>query len=123
MNEHQKKIGDVLLHVDNISHVVNYDLPQSPEDYVHRIGRTARAGASGIAISLACEDYVYSLEGIEEYIGRKIEVDWIDEDMYAKDIVAAPPRSRSRGRRPHPSGPGRGGPRKGRPRGRSAKRT
>jgi ATP-dependent RNA helicase RhlB len=60
------------LHIEQVSHVINYDLPQDPEDYVHRIGRTARAGASGKAISLACETYVYSLEAIEEFIGHKI---------------------------------------------------
>ena len=60
------------LHVDGITHVINYDLPQDAEDYVHRIGRTARAGAGGKAISLACEDYVFSLPDIEEFIKQKI---------------------------------------------------
>ncbi len=60
------------LHIPDVSHVFNYDLPQDPEDYVHRIGRTARAGAEGDAISLGCEDYVQSLPDIEDYIGRKI---------------------------------------------------
>jgi len=64
------------LHVEEISHVINYDLPQDREDYVHRIGRTARAGLPGKAISFACELYVYSLEAIEEYIGQKIPVVW-----------------------------------------------
>ena len=54
------------LHIEGVTHVINYDLPLDPEDYVHRIGRTARAGASGKAISLACEDYVEGLEAIEE---------------------------------------------------------
>ena len=62
------------LHIPDVSHVFNYDLPQDPEDYVHRIGRTARAGAEGDAISLGCEDYVQSLPDIEDYIGRKIAV-------------------------------------------------
>ena len=57
------------LHIESVSHVFNYDLPQDPEDYVHRIGRTARAGASGKAFSLACEHHVYSLEAIEEFVG------------------------------------------------------
>ncbi len=61
------------LHISGVSHVFNFDLPQDPEDYVHRIGRTARAGASGDAISFACEDSAYSLPDIEEYIGHKIE--------------------------------------------------
>ena len=60
------------LHIDAVSHVFNYDLPQDPEDYVHRIGRTARAGASGHAFSLACEHHVYSLDAIHEFIGRPI---------------------------------------------------
>ena len=58
------------LHIPDVSHVFNYDLPQDPEDYVHRIGRTARAGAAGDAISLGCEDYAISLPDIEDYIGR-----------------------------------------------------
>jgi ATP-dependent RNA helicase RhlB len=72
--------------VKDVTHVINYDLPQDPEDYVHRIGRTARAGASGMAISLADEEYVYSLEEIELYIGQKIPVAWADESMYAREL-------------------------------------
>ncbi|MDI3260418.1 MAG: DEAD/DEAH box helicase [Sinobacteraceae bacterium] len=60
------------LHIPDVSHVINYDLPQDPEDYVHRIGRTARAGAAGDAISLCCETYVYSLPDIEKLIGQRI---------------------------------------------------
>ena len=60
------------LHIPDVSHVFNYDLPQDPEDYVHRIGRTARAGAEGDAISFGCEDYVQSLPDIEAYIGRSL---------------------------------------------------
>lgn len=71
------------LHIPDVSHVVNFDLPQNSEDYVHRIGRTARAGASGDAISLACEQYVFSLEGIEEYIGNKIPVENISDELLA----------------------------------------
>jgi len=70
------------IHVDDVSHVVNYDLPQDPEDYVHRIGRTARAGAQGKAISFADEDMVFHLPDIEEYIGRKIPSAFpIEEDF------------------------------------------
>lgn len=69
------------LHIPDVSHVVNFDLPQNSEDYVHRIGRTARAGASGDAISLACEEYVFSLQGIQEYIGHKIAVAPIDDGL------------------------------------------
>lgn len=60
------------LHIPSVSHVINYDLPQDAEDYVHRIGRTARAGESGDAISFCCETYVYSLPDIEKYIGNRI---------------------------------------------------
>ncbi len=60
------------LHIEGVTHVVNYDLPQDAEDYVHRIGRTARAGAKGKSISFADEDLAYFLPDIEEYIGMKI---------------------------------------------------
>ena len=60
------------LHIPAVSHIFNYDLPQMAEDYVHRIGRTARAGASGHAVSFACEDYAHTLPEIEEYIGHSI---------------------------------------------------
>jgi len=60
------------LHIPEVSHVFNFDLPQSGEDYVHRIGRTARAGASGSAISFACEDYAHYTMDIEDYIDQKI---------------------------------------------------
>ncbi len=78
------------IHVEAVSHVVNYDLPQDPEDYVHRIGRTARAGAAGKAVSLADEEYVYSLEDIEKYIGQKIPVEWANESMYVREIRRTP---------------------------------
>ena len=60
------------LHIDDVTHVINYDLPQDPEDYVHRIGRTARAGAAGKAVSFVDEDLVFHLADIEEYLGSKI---------------------------------------------------
>jgi len=69
------------LHIDDVSHVVNYDLPQDPEDYVHRVGRTARAGASGTAITLACEEYVEALEHIEELTGFKLPVGELTDDL------------------------------------------
>ena len=62
------------LHIPDVQYVINYDLPQDAEDYVHRIGRTARAGASGDAISFGCETYAMSLPDIEEYISHKIPV-------------------------------------------------
>jgi ATP-dependent RNA helicase RhlB len=86
------------LHIEQVSHVINYDLPQDPEDYVHRIGRTARAGASGKAISLACETYVYGLEAIEEFIGHKIPAEFADEHMLVRPIPSRrPPRAHSNG--------------------------
>lgn len=62
------------LHVPDVQYVINYDLPQDAEDYVHRIGRTARAGAAGDAISFGCETYAVSLPEIEDFIGHKIPV-------------------------------------------------
>lgn len=73
------------LHIDGVTHVINYDLSQDSEDYVHRIGRTARAGAEGKAISLACEEYVHSLPDIEDYIRQKIPVMPLTEEMIVKD--------------------------------------
>lgn len=61
------------IHIDDISHVVNYNLPEDPEDYVHRIGRTGRAGAKGISISLACEDDAFMLPDIENMLGQKLD--------------------------------------------------
>jgi len=77
------------LHIPEVSHVFNYDLPQDPEDYVHRIGRTARAGAEGDAISLGCEEYVISLPDIEAYIGRKIPVAAVPAELLAELAPAA----------------------------------
>ena len=98
------------LHIPDVSHVFNYDMPQDPEDYVHRIGRTARAGAEGDAISLGCEDYVQSLPDIEAYIGRSLPRAAMAEDLLAE--ITVPARERRRfapgGRGPHG---GRGGDR------------
>jgi ATP-dependent RNA helicase RhlB len=69
------------LHIPAVSHVINYDLPQDAEDYVHRIGRTARAGAKGDALSFACDEYVFSLPEIEQFIGHKIQVMSITSDL------------------------------------------
>jgi len=60
------------IHVESISHVVNFDLPEDAEDYVHRIGRTGRAGAEGVSISFVSEDDAFNLPSIEEYLGNKI---------------------------------------------------
>ncbi len=100
------------LHIPEVSHVFNFDLPQDAEDYVHRIGRTARAGATGEAISFACEEYAFSLPDIETYIGHKIPVARITEDLLAK--LERPPRGEYRER---PERDRRGGRRDGRERG------
>lgn len=106
------------LHIDGVTHVINYDLPQDSEDYVHRIGRTARAGAEGKAISLACEEYVHSLPDIEDYIRQKIPVMPLTEEMIVKGYRKAawnagkkggmPLRKETRGRhrsgKPSPAG-------------------
>lgn len=83
------------LHIEGVSHVVNYDLPSNPEDYVHRIGRTARAGASGKAITLADEVFVTGLEPLEKMLGYKIPVDWPDDSLFIeprRDLPSGPRR-------------------------------
>jgi ATP-dependent RNA helicase RhlB len=101
------------LHVEDISHVINYDIPQDREEYVHRIGRTARAGKTGKAITLACEQYVYYLEPIEELLGQKIPLAWADDSWFyavsgqpsrvkagSRQAAARPPRGSRKGRGP-----------------------
>jgi len=114
------------LHVDDIDHVINYDLPYEPDDYVHRIGRTGRAGAEGTAVSFACEDESFVIPEIEDYIGEKLSCRQ-PESCLLEDLPKPtrrrrpPPRgeyrpgghgSSSRGgsRRPGGRNPSRGGP-------------
>ena len=109
------------LHIPDVSHVYNFDLPQDCADYVHRIGRTARAGAEGDAISFGCEDYAVCLPDIENYIGHKIPVAAVSRELLATDVVFprhkpredAPPRrgggGGGGGRGPRPGGGGRPG--------------
>ncbi|MEE4242963.1 MAG: DEAD/DEAH box helicase [Desulfopila sp.] len=81
------------LHVEDITHVVNYSLPYEPEDYVHRIGRTGRAGAAGVSISFACEEGSFVLPDIEKFIGRKLKCCVPDEHLLEdppKGTVATP---------------------------------
>jgi ATP-dependent RNA helicase RhlB len=73
------------LHIEGLDMVVNYDLPGESENYVHRIGRTARAGKSGKAVTLACEKYIANLEGIETLINAKIPVVFPEDDMFLRD--------------------------------------
>jgi len=100
------------LHVDGVSHVINYDLPTDCEDYVHRIGRTARAGEAGDSISFACENFAMSLPDIEDYIGHRLPMESITDDMLMDIKIPPKPERRERGGRPG----GRGGPRRGGPR-------
>ncbi len=72
------------LHIPDVSHIFNYDLPEDAEDYVHRIGRTARAGKSGDAISFACETHSFSLPDIEAFIGHQLPIKPVTSDMLAE---------------------------------------
>ena len=74
------------LHIDDLEMVINYDVPQDSENYVHRIGRTARAGATGMAITLASEKTADHLEAIEKFIGQKIPVLPVTSDMFVRDM-------------------------------------
>jgi ATP-dependent RNA helicase RhlB len=115
------------LHINGLDLVVNYDLPTEAENYVHRIGRTARAGHTGKAVSLACEKYVYGLKAIEEYTGVKIPVLWADEKDQVEDksrgvyIAVDEEFEGSRGR-DRDRDRGRGGRDRGRPQGREGAR-
>ena len=126
------------LHIEGVSHVVNWDMPQDAEDYVHRIGRTARAGAAGKAISLVDEAGALALEPIEKFISQKIHVDWAEDALYLSEIkptseerrrYAEEKRARMAARgggggRGGPGRPGGGGSgrRDGRPSGRGPRR-
>ncbi|NOZ12917.1 MAG: hypothetical protein GXO69_04620 [Acidobacteria bacterium] len=76
------------LHIENLPMVINYDLPEDAENYVHRIGRTARVGKQGKAVSLVSPDYVHALSAIEKYIHMEIPVEWADDNMFLKDESA-----------------------------------
>lgn len=78
------------LHIPDVSHVFNFDLPDDAEDYVHRIGRTARAGASGDAISFACETHAFALPDIEAYIGHRIPMEPVTTEL----LFEVDPKSR-----------------------------
>jgi len=105
------------LHIPDVTHVVNFDLPEDAEDYVHRIGRTARAGAEGDAISFVCETYAFSLPEIEDFIANKVPIEAVTDDLLAE----IDPRSRVRRERPprddrRRGGGGRSSDRRGKPR-------
>jgi len=114
--------------IDNIDLVINYDVPNDGEDYIHRIGRTARAGMDGDAISFACEEFAVSLPEIESYLGHKIPSLPIPAELLATEVTAAPPGEN--GYRPRPprsggyqgQGPGRRPPgRRGAPQSKGAR--
>ena len=88
------------LHISDVTHIFNYDLPDDCEDYVHRIGRTGRAGESGVSISFACEEYAMNLPAIEQYIGHSIPVSQYDPDALLTDLPK--PHRLKRGVKPMP---------------------
>jgi ATP-dependent RNA helicase RhlE len=95
--------------VDNISHVVNYDMPNTPEDYVHRIGRTARAGADGSAVSFLAIEELDRLTEIEQSLGTTIPCHDLEGFAYGARVVPDPNRQV---RAPKPAGGGNGGGRR-----------
>ncbi len=95
------------IHIDDVSHVVNFTLPEEPEDYVHRIGRTGRAGKGGISISFACEDDAFRLPAIEALLGRPIQCEQPPEALLNPEPPSSAPAPRPRG--PRPSHGGRSG--------------
>ncbi|HDP94556.1 MAG TPA: DEAD/DEAH box helicase [Candidatus Aminicenantes bacterium] len=76
------------LHIEDLDLVVNYDLPGDCENYVHRIGRTARAGKSGKAISLACDDFIFNLDAIQEFIGMRIPTESVNPGLLVRSKVS-----------------------------------
>jgi len=90
------------LHIDDLEMVINYDIPEDPENYVHRIGRTARAGKSGKAITLACERFIYGLEPIEQLIDMKIPFEHPDEELLDQEDKSAHMKHISTGRSQDP---------------------
>jgi ATP-dependent RNA helicase RhlB len=97
------------IHIEGITFVVNYTLPYEPEDYVHRIGRTGRAGANGKSVSFACEEGAFYLPAIEEYIDRKLECLVPEEELLRPPPPPARPRPRSADDSPpRPAGGGAG---------------
>jgi ATP-dependent RNA helicase RhlE len=105
------------LDIDKLPHVVNYELPHVPEDYVHRIGRTARAGQDGTAISLVCVDELKLLRDIEKLLKREIKKEFVpgyevDKRIKAEPITKGKPARSGPPRRGKPSGPKPSGARK-----------
>jgi ATP-dependent RNA helicase RhlE len=104
--------------VDGVTHVFQFDLPDTPEAYVHRIGRTARAGASGEAITFCAPDEMVKLKAVEKLIAMKIPSEDRRSDAGRAEAAAAQPKpQQQRGRGGRPGGGGHGAPRQGAPRG------
>ena len=107
------------LHIADVSHVYNFDLPDDCEDYVHRIGRTGRAGRKGVSVSFACEEYALNLPAIEEYINHSISVTGYARDALLDDLAKpavihrkhVPRTTRDRNSGARPGGAQRSGPR------------
>ena len=95
------------IHVQGVTHVFNYNLPDNAEDYVHRIGRTGRAGQHGISISFASEDDAFALPSIETYISQKLTTSVPEEELLQP--LEKPPIQRRRGGRRSGGGPRGGG--------------
>jgi len=102
------------LHIEGVTHVINFNIPEDPEDYVHRIGRTGRAGKQGTSITFACEDESFKLPAIEEYIGHPLrctqpEDEWLVLPQALHALEPPPPRTHSGGGGSRPYGRPRGG--------------
>jgi ATP-dependent RNA helicase RhlB len=95
------------IHVNGVTHVFNYNLPENAEDYVHRIGRTGRAGSTGVSVSLADEDDSFALPAIEKYIQQKLKTEVPGEDLTSP--LEKPPITRKRGGRRGSGGRPQGG--------------
>jgi ATP-dependent RNA helicase RhlB len=93
------------LHIDDVTHVINYTLPEEPEDYIHRIGRTGRAGAVGTSISFACEEDSFLLPDIEEKLGQKLECTHPEESLLeTPPAFSRPSRFKEKSARPSRGG-------------------
>jgi len=101
------------LHIEGVSHVINWDLPQDPEDYVHRIGRTARMGAEGKAISLVDEATALMLEAVERFISQKIPVEWAGDNLFLPEIKPTVEERRRYAEERRQRREARGGPQRG----------
>ncbi len=112
------------IHVNDITHVINFNIPERPDDYIHRIGRTGRAGKKGISVTFACERESFELPAIEELLGDRLACTHPEEGMLDLPAPVRKPRPRKPSGPPNRSGGGsRGGPRRsGPPRGRSGPR-